>query len=115
MNDSTGRSIIRILEDKLFRTIRPAILWCYVDESTSTRRNLRSSDISSLQESETGKMFRKVSFDEARRLSIVSFSTSPEDQEIPINCNFRRQDDGYCIVIHGRVTIIHHVTSDVNI
>ena len=48
-NDPTGRSIIRMLEEKLFRTIRPAILWCYFDELTSTRRNLQSYDTSSLQ------------------------------------------------------------------
>ena len=39
-DDSAGRSIIRILEDKLFRAIRPAILWCYFDQSLFTRRNL---------------------------------------------------------------------------
>mmetsp|Transcript_8734 Transcript_8734/g.21312 ORF Transcript_8734/g.21312 Transcript_8734/m.21312 type:complete len:420 (-) Transcript_8734:114-1373(-) len=114
-DDSAGRSIIRMLEDKLFRTIRPAILWCYFDEIPSTRRNLQSYATSSLQDSEKLKIFRKLSFEEARRLSIVSFSTSPEDQETPINCNFQRQDDMHCIVIQGRVTIMHHETSDVSI
>jgi hypothetical protein len=59
-NDSTGRSMIRELEDKLFRAISPAVLWCYYDydddnESPPTRRllsqnsPLNSGDSSSLQ------------------------------------------------------------------
>ena len=47
-NDSAGRSMIRMLEDKLFRSIRPAILWCYFDQSLFTRRNL-DGDPSSVQ------------------------------------------------------------------
>jgi hypothetical protein len=59
-NDSTGRSMIRELEDKLFRAISPAVLWCYYEEdddneSPPTRRllsqnsPLNSGDSSSLQ------------------------------------------------------------------
>jgi len=116
-NDSAGRSIIRVLEDKLFRTIRPAILWCYFDELPSTRRNLRNIETSFLQVEDSAKqtIFPKLRFEEARRLSIVSFSTNPQDQEVPINCNFQRQDDTHCIVIHGRVTIMHHTTSDASL
>jgi len=116
-NDSAGRSMIRMLEDKLFRTIRPAILWCYFDALPSTRRNLRSYHTSFMQDQDSGKqnILRKLSFEDARHLSIVSFSTSPEDKETPINCNFRRQGDTHCVVMHGRVTIIHHETSDVSL
>ena len=39
-DNSAGRAIIRMLEDKLFRAIRPAILWCYFDEPPSAGRNL---------------------------------------------------------------------------
>ena len=61
-NDSTGRSMIRELEDKIFRAISPAVLWCYYEdnddsdnESPPTRRllshnsPLNSGDSSSLQ------------------------------------------------------------------
>ena len=75
--DSTGRYIVRMLEDKLFRAIRPAILWCYFDESQDTRRNLlRDTPIGF-----GGDHFRRLTLEEAqRRLSIVSVSTSPEDK-----------------------------------
>eukprot|EP00536_Pseudo-nitzschia_multiseries_P009780 jgi/Psemu1/24257/gm1.24257_g len=70
-SDSAGRSIIRGLEDKLFRSIRPAVLWCYFDTSQGERRNLlRVKDD-----------FRKLTLEEAgRQLSIVTVSTSPEDE-----------------------------------
>ena len=47
-DSAEGRSIIRMLEDKLFRVIRPAILWCYFDESP-TQRNLLDNGLSSSQ------------------------------------------------------------------
>ena len=64
-DNSKGRAIIRTLEDKLFRAIRPAILWCYFDEQDS----------------------RRLSLEDARRLSIVSFSNSPEDEQLKA-CKF---------------------------
>ncbi len=59
-DNSEGRAIIRMLEDKLFRAIRPSILWCYFEEGNS----------------------RRLSLEDARRLSIVSFSNSPEDEQL---------------------------------
>lgn len=44
-----GRATVRMLEDKLFRAIRPAILWCYFEEPPSPGRNLLSNGMSSLQ------------------------------------------------------------------
>lgn len=44
---SIGRSIIRKLEDKLFKQISPAVLWCYYDvddESLLTRHLLSDND-----------------------------------------------------------------------
>ena len=35
--NSEGRSIIRLLENKLYRAIRPAILWCYYDTMPPSR------------------------------------------------------------------------------
>lgn len=48
-DDLEGRSMIRMLEEKLFRVIRPALLWCYFEEDPSTRRNLEFDGSSSLQ------------------------------------------------------------------
>lgn len=48
-DNSAGRSMIRMLEDKLFRAIRPAILWCYFDELPLTRRDLLGIDSSLIQ------------------------------------------------------------------
>mmetsp|Transcript_26189 Transcript_26189/g.71861 ORF Transcript_26189/g.71861 Transcript_26189/m.71861 type:complete len:434 (+) Transcript_26189:81-1382(+) len=105
-SDSTGRSVIRMLENKLFRLIRPAILWCYFDESQGTRRNLlRGED-----------HFRRLTLEEARRqLSVVSVGNSPEDEATNIDCNFETNDSENCIVIHGMFTIMHHATSDVSL
>lgn len=59
-DNSEGKAIIRTFEDKLFRAIRPSILWCYFEEGNS----------------------RRLSIDDARRLSLVSFSNSPEDEQL---------------------------------
>lgn len=116
-DNSAGRAIIRMLEDKLFRAIRPAILWCYFDEPPSAGRNLLGDSSFSQQggDLEKGHTFRKLTLDDARRLSIVSFSNSPEDDETPIDCNYATQDDVHCIVMHGIVSIMHHETSDVRL
>ena len=118
-NDSVGRSMIRMLEDKLFRAIRPAILWCYFEEPPLAKRNLVDDGSSSLQgmiicfnsftwmncifqfnwiqkfliifysrtsegsDLEEGYASRKLYLEETRRLSVVSFSNSPEDEEKP--------------------------------
>lgn len=115
--EAAGRSMIRLLEDKLFRAIRPALLWCYFDESPSFRRDLQGDNLPSLRGdgSEKRETFRRLVDEEARRLSIVSFSTSPEDDETQIGCNFPSSYDGYCVVMHGMVTIMHHITSDVRL
>lgn len=87
-DNAEGRSIIRMLEDKLFRAIRPAILWCYFDESPSQRNLLDIGRLSSSQDvldvsgPEKRDTLRKLTLEQARRLSIVSLSSSPEDEEI---------------------------------
>ncbi len=87
-DNAEGRSVIRMLEDKLFRAIRPAILWCYFDESPSQRNLLDIGRLSSSQgmldvgDFEQRDTLRKLTLEQARRLSIVSFSSSPEDEEI---------------------------------
>lgn len=118
-NEYSGRrSMVLALEENLFHEIKPALLWCYYDEVPFTRRNLRSYPSISLQEgdhSEEGNVVRKLRLEDARRLSIVSFSNSPDDQETSIDCNFPRQDDLNCVVMHGMMTILHHETSDVSL
>mmetsp|Transcript_18264 Transcript_18264/g.33947 ORF Transcript_18264/g.33947 Transcript_18264/m.33947 type:complete len:468 (+) Transcript_18264:129-1532(+) len=104
-----GRNLVRKLEDKLFYAINPSILWCYYDEGTNIgKRNLLES--SSLDSS----AHRRMTMDEARRLSIVTFSTSPEDEEAGVPCNFPTIAPN-CIVMHGMMTVIHHVTSDISL
>jgi len=117
-DDSVGRSMIRMIEDRLFRAIRPAILWCYFEEPPLAKRNLLlDNGSSSLQGNNLEKEYisRKLYLEETRRLSVVSFSNSPEDEEKPIDCNFPTHDDAHCIVMHGMVTIMHHITSDVSL
>lgn len=75
-DDTTRRSLIDLLEDKIYHAIRPAILWCYFDESDDTQRNLLGdADV------DTNDNIQRLTFEEARRLSVVSFSTSPQDEE----------------------------------
>jgi hypothetical protein len=70
-----GRNLVRQLEDALFFAISPAVLWCYFDEDVNIgKRNLITSP------DEAGA-HRRMTIEEARRLSIVSFTTSPEDDE----------------------------------
>ena len=70
-----GRNLVRQLEDSLFYAISPAVLWCYYDEDVNIgKRDLIASPL------EAGA-HRRMTVEEARRLSIVSFSTSPEDDE----------------------------------
>jgi len=108
--DPTGRSLISLLEDKIYRAIRPAILWCYFDESDDTQRKL-SGDAGVYPDDN----IRRLTVEEARRLSVVSFSTSPQDEEKSIKCNFPTQSGENCIVMHGMVTLMHHATSDVSL
>jgi len=111
-SDSTGRYIVRMLEDKLFRAIRPAILWCYFDEAQETRRNL----LHDTPVGFGGDHFRRLTLEEAqRRLSIVSVSTSPQDKATTLNCNFSTNGSENCVVMHGMVTIMHHATSNVSL
>lgn len=103
-----GRHIINEFEETLFTTIRDAVLWCYfvevpsneivVSRSSATgdhygpdrkrrqlQQQLRSEDMSGIGDHDdsnnrdTGG--RLLSLEAARRLSIVSYSTSPTDQE----------------------------------
>ena len=62
-----GSMMVRDLEETLFHAINPAILWCYYDETNVGKRNLMER--------------RRMTLEEARRLSIVTFSTTPEDEE----------------------------------
>ena len=73
VKDVEGSMLVRNLEETLFHAIHPAILWCYYDDSTIGKRNLEASS-----EDIHG---RRMTLEEARRLSIVTFSTTPEDEE----------------------------------
>lgn len=111
--DSIGRTMIRLLENKLFRSIRPAVLWCYFDEPQNTRRNLLRDVADAFDK---GDHLRKLTLEEARRrLSIVSVSNNPDDEETTIECNFPTNHTGNCTVMHGKVTVMHHATSDVSL
>jgi hypothetical protein len=72
VKDLDDSMLVRSLEETLFHAIHPAILWCYYDDSTIGKRNLETmGDIHG----------RRMTLEEARRLSIVTFSTTPEDEE----------------------------------
>jgi hypothetical protein len=70
-SDIEGTMLVRSLEETLFHAINPAILWCYYDESRVGKRYLKGTD----------NARRRMTMEEARRLSIVTFSTTPEDEE----------------------------------
>ena len=70
-SDVDGTMLVRSLEETLFHAINPSILWCYYDESRVGKRFLKG----------TKEPRRLMSLEEARRLSIVTFSTTPEDEE----------------------------------
>jgi hypothetical protein len=75
MDDSM---LVRNLEESLFHAIHSAILWCYYDVGTVGKRNLEASgDIHAR---------RRMTLEEARLLSIVTFSTTPEDEETTSTC-----------------------------
>ncbi|KAG7361688.1 hypothetical protein IV203_036789 [Nitzschia inconspicua] len=106
IKDVQDSMLVRRLEETLFRAIHPAILWCYYDDSTIGKRHL---------EEKTGDLHgRRMTLEEARRLSIVTFSTTPEDEETSIPCNFPTESE-FCVVMKGMMTIIHHITSDVSL
>jgi hypothetical protein len=104
----SGRRIISLFEEKLFRTIHDAVLWCYYDEtdlssddpiivsrsngggqrreSSSDSHHHSSSSSSSNNNNNHGqrnpdRQRRQLSLSDARRLSILSYSTSPADEE----------------------------------
>lgn len=78
VNEMNGSQLIRNLEETLFHVIHPAILWCYYDNGTVGKRKLEASR-------EVHAM-RRMTLEEARRLSIVTFSTTPEDEETTSTC-----------------------------
>lgn len=75
MGNSDGTMLVRDLEETLFHAINPAIVWCYYDESTIGKRLLATLT------AEPSYHQHRMNIDEARRLSIVTFSTTPEDEE----------------------------------
>mmetsp|Transcript_31044 Transcript_31044/g.75017 ORF Transcript_31044/g.75017 Transcript_31044/m.75017 type:complete len:507 (-) Transcript_31044:297-1817(-) len=134
----SGRRIINELEETIFATTHDAVLWCYFDEipdneiivsrSSATgdhygdsgdRRQLQElqEEFADADKDESGSgRGRRLSLDAARRLSIVSYSTSPTDQErSDIPCNFPHNETNHCIVMHGMVTLVHQITSDISL
>jgi hypothetical protein len=72
VKDTKGSMLVRNLEKTLFLAIHSSILWCYYENGTVGKRNLKpSGDIHAR---------RRMSLEEARLLSIVTFSTTPEDE-----------------------------------
>jgi hypothetical protein len=67
-----GSMLIHDLEETLFMAINPSILWCYYDESDIGKRNLKALGDHAHQ---------RMTLEEARRLSIVTFATTPDDEE----------------------------------
>jgi hypothetical protein len=71
-----GQALVLELEEAIFMKISPAILWCYYDNVNIGKRDL-SVTASSMEDS----IHRRMTLEDARRLSIVTFSTSPMDEE----------------------------------
>lgn len=94
VNGSTpvGMSIIRSLEQELFESISGMILWCYNEDSPpvivrssdggGSGRNLLALPTPAHTIKNRGNL-RHLTLDEARRLSIVTFSPAPLDEERP--------------------------------
>ncbi len=73
------------LEEQIFDSVSPQILWCYqvsnaTGASNATQRNLEKKQMTELEKK------RELAIQEARRLGIVSFSSGPADVVTTCKC-----------------------------
>lgn len=88
--EMTGISVIHMLEQQLYESISGMFLWCYYEEYPSgvvpstgegdMGRNLNAPRTSSGHSNKQGD-HRRLTLEEARRLGIVTFSSTPFDQQ----------------------------------
>lgn len=98
--DADGRKLITNLEEILFWTVQDAIIWCYYDEtdpnavivsrsheggrillSPEDKMAMTDQGQAGIVVEEDGRSLGRLSLNDARRLNILTYSTSPADEQ----------------------------------